>query len=145
MSERAKTPRPLPKINRYTDTKPFWDAALDQRLLLQYCTDTGQAQWFPRSVSLQTGRRHLEWREASGNGTVYSFTITYRAWSGHEDRVPYVVALVELPEGVRILANLLHCEPEDVRIGLPVTVCWERLSDEINYPAFEPARPRPAL
>jgi hypothetical protein len=47
MSERAKTPRPLPKINRYTDTKPFWDAAQDQRLLLQYCTDTGQAQWFP--------------------------------------------------------------------------------------------------
>jgi uncharacterized OB-fold protein len=40
---------------------------------------------------------------------------------------------------VRILANVLHCEPEDVRIGMPVTVCWERLSDEINYPAFEPA------
>jgi hypothetical protein len=40
---------------------------------------------------------------------------------------------------VRILANVLHCKPEDVRIGLPVTVCWERLSDEVNYPAFEPA------
>ena len=138
MSEK-KVPRPLPKIGRYTDTKPFWDAAKQHRLLLQYCTDTGRPQWFPRSVSLYTGRRNLEWREAAGEGTVYSYTVHHRAWPGHEDRVPYVVALVELPEGVRILANILHCNPGDVRIGMPVKVCWESLSDEVTYFAFEPA------
>jgi uncharacterized OB-fold protein len=139
MSQQPVIPRPLPKVDRYTDTAPFWKATKDHRLLIQYCTDTGRAQWFPRSVSLRTGRRHLEWREVSGEGTVYTFTVTQRAWPGHEDRAPYVVALVELPEGVRILANVLHCDPDEVRIGMPVRLCWEHLSQDIEYPAFEPA------
>lgn len=139
MSEARKIPRPLPRPNAYIDTQPFWDAARQGRLLIQYCKDTGRPQWFPRPVSLATGRRNLEWREVSGRGTVYSFTVTNSAWPGHEDRVPYVCALIELEEGVRILANLLNVKPEDARIGMPVKLCWERLSEEISYPAFEPA------
>lgn len=140
MSEATrKTPRPLPRVNVYMNTKPFWDAARQGKLLIQYCKDTGRPQFLPRPVSLATGRRNLEWREASGRGKVYSWTVTYSAWPGHEDRVPYVCALVELDEGVRMLANLAHCKFEDISIGMPVKVCWERLSEEINYPAFEPA------
>jgi len=139
MSERPPIPRPLPPPDRYTRTSPFWEAAKDHRLLIQYCTDTGRPQWFPRSVSLATGRRNLEWREASGRGRVYSWTVANRAWPGHESRVPYLVALVELDEGVRMLANLLNTDPGSVRIGMPVKVCWERLSEDIEYPAFEPA------
>jgi len=134
-----KTPRPLPRVNHYMHTKPFWEAAKDGRLLIQYCKDTGKPQYFPRPVSLATGRRNVEWREVSGRGKVYSWTVTFSAWPGHEDRVPYVCAQVELDEGVRILANLMNCKKEDIKIGMPVKVCWEKLSEEINYPAFEPA------
>jgi uncharacterized OB-fold protein len=55
--------------------------------------------------------------------------------------VPYVVALVELPEGVRLLADIINADPRAVRIGMPVTVAWEHLSDDIEYPAFTPAGP----
>lgn len=138
MSE-AKTPRPLPRVNVYMNTKPFWEAAREGKLLVQFCKDTNRPQFFPRPVSLATGRRNVEWREVSGRGKIYSWTVTYSAWPGHEDRAPYVCALVELDEGVRMLANLTHCRPEDIKIGMPVRVCWERLSEEIHYPGFEPA------
>lgn len=139
MSEQKKIPRPLPRPNTYMNTRPFWDAVREGRFLLQYCKDSGKVQWFPRPVSLATGRRNLEWRDSAGRGTLYSYTVTYSAWPGHEDRLPYLCAYVELEEGVRILCNLLNCKPEAVKIGMPVRLAWERLSDEFSYPAFEPA------
>jgi len=137
--EPNKIPRPLPKPGVYMDTRPFWDAAHQGKLVVQYCKDSGRAQFFPRPVSMVNGRRNLEWREVSGRGTVYSFTNTYSAWPGHEDRVPYLCALVELEEGVRMLVNLHHVKNEDVKIGMPVKVCFEKLSEEYDLPGFEPA------
>lgn len=137
-SVEKKTPRPLPKINSYMDTAPFWKAASEGKLMIQYCKDTGQPQFFPRPVSMATGKRNLEWRAVSGRGTVYTYSTHYNALPGHEDRTPYIVALVELEEGVRIMCNLLNVKPEDAKIGMPVKLTWEKLSEEINYPAFEP-------
>ena len=77
--EPKKIPRPLPKPGVYMDTRPFWDAAHQGKLVVQYCKDSGRAQFFPRPVSMVNGRRNLEWREVSGRGTVYSFTNTYSA------------------------------------------------------------------
>ena len=135
----VQTPRPLPRPDIYTKTASFWEAANQGKLLLQYCKDTGKYQWFPRSGSIYTGKRNIEWREASGRGTVYSWTLSVAPWPGHEDRVPYICAYVELEEGVRILVNLFNVKPEDIRIGMPVKLMWERLSEKFNYPAFEPA------
>jgi uncharacterized OB-fold protein len=138
-TEAKKIPRPLPRPGVYMDTQPFWAKAKEGKFVIQYCRDTGKPQFFPRPVSLATGRRNLEWREVSGRGTVYSFTNTFSAWPGHEDRVPYLCALVELDEGVRLIANLMHVKAPDVKIGMKVKLCWEKLSEDINYPAFEPA------
>ncbi len=137
--EAKKIPRPIPRPNTYMNTQPFWDAAKNGKLVIQYCKDTGKPQFFPRPVSMANGKRNLEWREVSGRGKVYSFTNTFSAWPGHEDRVPYLVALVELEEGVRILANLFNVKAEDVKIDMPVKLYWEKLSEDINYPAFQPA------
>lgn len=134
-------PRPMPRANAYMDTKPFWAAAKEGKLVLQYCRTSKRFQFFPRPVSLYTGRRDLEWREVSGRGTLYSWTVTYAPWPGHENRVPYVCALIDLEEGVRMLANLYNCAAEDLRAGLPVRLIWEKLSEDYNYPAFEPAVP----
>ncbi len=138
MSEpEEKVARPVPRADAYMDTKPFWEAAKNGKLVIQYCKDTGQPQFFPRPVSMANGKRNLEWREVSGLGKVYSFTNTFIPWPGHEARVPYLCALVELEEGVRILCNLYNVKAEDVKIDMPVKLCWEKLSDDINYPAFE--------
>lgn len=128
----------LPEPDSYVHTAPLWQAAREGRLLLQYCRDTKRFQHYPRPVSAYTGKRNLEWREVSGKGVVYAHTTVRVPMAGREDRVPYVVVLVDLQEGVRLLANLLNCRPEDLRVGMPVRLCWERLSDEINYPNFEP-------
>ncbi len=132
-------PRPLPRPNTYMNTQPFWDAAEQGKLLIQYCPATRRFQHFPRPTSLYTGRRELEWREVSGRGTLYSWTRTHSPWPGHESRVPYICALVDLDEGVRLLANLFISENTVLRIGMRVRLIWEHLDGKIRYPAFEPA------
>lgn len=138
MTEKRKIARPVPRPNAYMNTAPFWAATREGKLLLQFCKDSGKYQWYPRPVSIYTGKRNLEWREASGKGTLYSWTVTYSAWPGHEDRVPYICAYVDLDEGPRLLCNLLNCARDKVRIGMPVKLVWEKLEDGTNYPAFEP-------
>jgi uncharacterized protein len=140
MSENAKSTRPLPKLGSYLDTREFWEGAKRQKLMLQFCTETQKFQHYPRPVSVYTGRHTVEWREASGLGRVYSWTVTRSPWPGHESRVPYICAYVDLDEGVRFLCNLVDCREDEVEIGMPVEVRWDRLSEDIVYPDFSPRR-----
>ncbi len=105
--------------------------------MLQYCKDTGRFQHYPRPVSIFTGSRNLEWREVSGNGTVYACTVIRVPGPGLEGRLPLPVATVELDEGVRILGNILDADPEQVAIGQRVELAWDRLGDDVPYPAFK--------
>jgi uncharacterized OB-fold protein len=88
-------------------------------------------------VSIFTGSRNLEWREVSGNGTIYACTVIRVPGPGLEGRLPLSVATVELDEGVRILGNILDVDPDKVAIGQRVAVAWDRLSDDVQYPAFK--------
>lgn len=135
MSENTIPARKLPRENLYVDSAAFWQGTREGRLLLQYCKDSGRFQHFPRPVSLYTGSRNLEWREVSGNGTVYSVTALRTPGLGADGRLPCVLALIELEEGVRILGNLPGSRPGDVRIGDRVKLAWDELSDG-RYPAF---------
>ena len=128
----------LPAVD--ADSRPFWDAAREGRLLIQRCTDCGLAQFFPRSRCVRCDGG-VEWAEAAGDGTVYSYTVVHRA--PHESLaplVPYVVALVDLSEGVRMMSRLRGVSADEARIGLPVQVAFERLTDEISLPVFEARR-----
>ena len=128
--------RPIPRPSDFS--RPFWEATKERKLLLQYCRDTGRYQFFGRPVSLFTGRRNLEWREASGKGKVYTFTVVHQphtsAWNAH---VPYIIGSIELDEGVRIMAHLVNCAPEAVTIGMRLRLTWSPRG-EFNLPAFEP-------
>lgn len=135
-AETTKIDRPVPRENAYTDTKPFWDGVKAGKLMIQYCTEAQKFQFFPRPVSIYTGRRTLEWREASGKGTIYAFTVVRIPGPGLEGRLPLCVATVELDEGVRMIANIIDCAPEDLAIGKRVKLGWDRLTDEQQYPAF---------
>ena len=138
MSERDPLEGHRPAPVKQDFSKGFWDGAAEGRLMLQYCPESGKYQFYPRPVSVQTGKRNLEWREASGRGTVYSHTITYRSPLPVRGLPPYVVALVELEEGVRVMANVIGCAPEAVRIGMAVKLAWVKAGED-NFPAFEPA------
>jgi uncharacterized OB-fold protein len=140
MTSNAEAKRPLPKPGSYLDTKVFWEGAKRGKLMLQFCKETRKYQHYPRPMSLYTGRNTIEWREASGLGTVYSWTVTRSPWPGHEGRVPYICAYVDLDEKVRFLCNLVDCKEDEVKIGMPVEVRWDRLSDDISYPDFAPRR-----
>jgi len=132
-----KAGRSVPKPSVYVDTAPFWEGAKAGKLVLQFCKDTKQFQHYPRPVSIYTGSRNLEWRQVSGKGTIYACTVILVPGPGLEGRLPLSVATVLLDEGVRILGNILNVDPGAVAIGKRVELTWDRLSDEVQYPAFQ--------
>jgi uncharacterized OB-fold protein len=130
--------KPLPQIT--PESKPFWEACRHHRLVVQRCRDCGTFQHYPRGVCAVCWGTDLEWRDSPGRGTVYTFTVTYRTQTrGFRDELPYVLAYVELEEGVQILTNIVGCAPEDVRIGMPVVVTFEDAAAEVSIPRFRPA------
>jgi len=127
---------PLPVPTGFS--APFWDAARQRKLVIQYCPESGKYQHYPRPVSIYTGKRNLEWREVTGKGFVYALTVTRRGPPAFRGQEPYLVATVELDEGVRLLTHVVNCKIEDARIGMRVRVCWRVLNDEFAFPVFEP-------
>jgi uncharacterized protein len=127
---------------------PFWAATRDHSYLVQWCTVCGTPIFYPREVcpTCLSGES-LEWRESSGTGTVYAVSVQHRpANPAMADRVPYAVALVDVDTGdgtstVRVMSNVVNCDPHAVRVGDAVTLTWETLSDGRNLPLFEPAGP----
>ncbi len=136
MNTRTVRSRPIPKPTQ--TTAYFWEAARRGKLALQYDPEARQYQFWPKPISSATGKRNLEWKETSGRGFIYSFTITQVPAAGFEDHGPYIIGLVELDEKVRIIANVHNVKPSEMRIGMRVKVMFERISDDIDYFAFEP-------
>ena len=119
--------------------EPFWDATRRRQLRLPWCTACQRFFFYPRLFCPTCLGDTVEWRDAAGTGVVYAYTVEHRAeTAAFADGSPYVVALVELAEGVRLMANIVGCDPAQVRIDLPVTVCWEPLSDGRHLPLFTP-------
>ena len=119
---------------------PFWDATREQRLLLPWSTATGKPMWYPREVDPAEPDAPVEWRQASGEGTVYAASVHHRPGPGRDEADGrYVVALIELAEGVRMMSNVVGCPPEEVTVGMPVRVAWHPLSDGRHLPQFTPA------
>jgi len=136
--QRPPKPRPAPGMD--PETEPYWKATHDGRLLVQRCLPNGHHQLYPRWRCLRC-RGEVGWVEASGRGTVYSFTIIRQNFSrSFKHLIPYVVALVELEEGPRLMTNIVGCPPEDVIVGMPVQVTFEPVSDEVSLALFQPAQ-----
>lgn len=118
-------------------TQPFWDATRDRRYLVQWCRDCDAAIYYPRVACPACLGRDLEWREARGDGVVYSYNVMHKPGSPFmADKVPYVIALVDLPEGARVMTNIVGCDPAEVAVGCPVALDWEPLSDGRHLAVF---------
>ena len=125
------------------ESAPYWDATAEGKLLIKHCTACDRAFFYPRAHCPRCWSMETEWREASGDGTVYTFTVIQQNdLPPFRDRLPYVVAIVELAEGVRMTTNIEGCAPEDVRCGMPVKVAFrEEPHDDgsVHLPVFRPA------
>jgi uncharacterized protein len=129
--------KPIPVTD--TVTRNFWQGCSKQELLLQQCNDCGHFQFYPRIFCVKCMSQALEWVRSSGRGTVHTFTIVHQNMTpGFANEVPYVYAVVELIEGVRLTTNIVNCVPAEVYIGMPVSVVFEPISPEINLPKFRP-------
>ncbi|MCU1455326.1 MAG: putative nucleic-acid-binding protein containing a Zn-ribbon [Acidimicrobiales bacterium] len=119
---------------------PFWDASREQRLVLQWCRDCERPIHYPREACPRCLGTELEFRPASGRGVVYAASVMPKPGNASmAGREPYVVALVDLEEGVRMLSNVVGLRPELVEVGLAVEVTWEPLSDGRHLPLFAAA------
>ena len=129
---RAPLPQPTP------ESQPFFDALKQRRLLIQRCTDCGNAYYYPRPFCPACLSSAVEWEQASGKGKLYSFVINHRAAPGFV--APYIIAVVELDEGPRMMSNLVDVEPDPamVRCEMPVEIVFDEVDEDFTLPRFRP-------
>jgi uncharacterized OB-fold protein len=127
--------KPLPVID--PDTAPYWQALREHRLLLKRCLDCGRFHFYPRVVCPHCYSDSLEWAEASGAGEIYTYTVARRpAGPTFKPDAPYIVAIVTLDEGPRMMTNIVGAAPSTVRIGQRVAVMYDDVTEEITLPKF---------
>ena len=126
-------PRKLtpPPVN--AESEPFFKAARAGRFMIPVCTACGKAHWYPRAICPFCASDKVEWREGSGRGTIYTFSVMRRV------KEPYVLAHVTLAEGPTMLTNIVDCDFDQVRIGQPVTVVFQDTENGPPVPMFRPA------
>jgi len=134
MSEASWIPEPS------EETRPFFDGAAAGKLRLQVCDACGRWHYPLVRLCSECGSTDISWRDASGRGTVYAHGKLQRVYHPrHKDRLPLILAEVDIPEGVRLMTNLVDVEPDHVRVGDPVEVTFETFPDGGVLPVFKPA------
>lgn len=129
------------------DAVPFWDATREQRFVLPWCTVCERAVWYPRATCPRCLGDAIEWRDDAGDGTVYAASVHSKPGPGRASNVdagddgPYVVVLVDLDAGVRMMSNVVGSPPESVTAGTRVGIAWEPLSDGRHLPVFRAVIP----
>lgn len=130
-------PTPIPYVS--PETAPFWSAARQGRLVLPVCTQCETPIWYPKAFCSACGSLTVEWQEMTGRGTIYSYTQVHRGEGPYREVPSFVLALVDLDEGVRVLTNIVDAEAADLRIGQPVQVVFHEAGDAAALPRFKPA------
>jgi len=129
--------KPLPTID--AESRPFWQALRERRLAIMRCGACGEHFFYPRLLCPHCHDAAVEWVDASGRGKIYTFTIARRpAGPAFKADVPYVVALVELEEGPRLMTNIVTSDVESLRIGQAVRVVFDDVTDEVTLAKFAP-------
>lgn len=126
---------PLPDA----ETTPFWDATAEGRLLLRHCRACDRPFFYPRARCPRCLGDDVDWRTGSGRGHIHSYTTVHQNHARpFRERLPYVVVLVELEEGPRMLATLDAADAADVAIDREVVVTF-REEEGVHLPVFVPA------
>ncbi len=142
----TKYQKPLPRFHsRFA--KDFYDGCKRHTLLIQRCGTCGKFRFPPQPMCPECNSMKQEWAQVSGEGKVLTFTVI----PGYEPRAvpmatwpaeayPINVAIIELPDagGVHIASNIVECDPKDIRVGMPVSVVFDDVTDEVTLPKFRP-------
>lgn len=132
------TTKPIPLTQPWSDA--FWEGTKNGKLLIQHCKDCDSNIFYPRKFCPECWSGNLDWIEATGKATIYSYSTAYdmvepRFW---ED-LPYTLAYVDLDEGIRMATRIVGCPPEEICIGKKVEVTFHKLNEEFYLPYFKPA------
>jgi len=139
MNAQEKPSKPLPQPTRWS--APFWEAAREGRLVIQKCSSCSKYVFYPRLACPHCSSGDLAWVEASGKGKVYSYSVVQNnAPTPFIEDMPYVVTIIELEEGVRLLSNILGADPGELHCEMPVEVTFEKAGEEFSLPKFKPLR-----
>jgi len=132
LTEQSQRPVPVPD----EASAPFFEGAARGELMLQRCRSCGAFMWPVRARCIECFAGDLEWKAASGRAELYSFVVVHQRYPGFEE--PYVLATVETPEGVRFNTSIIGADADELSIGMQLTVAFERVSDDVVVPKFEP-------
>ena len=139
VEDRLHPDYPLPDVDDPV-MRPFWDGARAGKLLQQRDRLTGEVHWPPKPLYWKGGAR-LEWFEASGKGTVYTYVVAHEPFlPAFKHLLPLIMVVVQLAEGVRIVGHMVDCAPADMTIGMPVRVAFKYLTERVTLPVWEPDR-----
>ncbi len=129
--------KPLPNITE--NTRKYWEGCRQHKLLLPKCRACDKFFFFPNNFCPHCLSEDVEWLEASGRGRVHTFSVVERPPTiPFSSDVPYVVVIIELDEGPRMMSSLIGVAPGDVRVDMPVEVVFEEATEEVVLPKFRP-------
>ena len=133
---------PIPSIT--SEAKPFWDGLANQLLLIPKCNDCGHLFMYPKAYCPNNGcfSSNLDWEQVSGSGNLFSYTIVHRSADVRFQEIaaqkPYIFALIELEEGPKLISNLVNVDIDNLEVGMPVEIIFEKINDDITLPKFQP-------
>jgi uncharacterized OB-fold protein len=137
--EKKKYAKPLPYLDE--ENRPWWEALKRHELYIQKCEECGALRYYPRAQCPYCLSPRTEWVRCSGKGTIWTFTVMHQNQAaGFRDSLPYVMAMIDLAEGLKMMTNIVDCPPEQVKIGMPVEVVYEDVTSEVTLAKFRPAR-----
>ena len=129
--------KPVPQTQPWSEK--FWEGTQEGKLLIQVCKECDSRIFYPRKFCPDCWSAKLNWVEASGRGTVFTFSTAYdMVEPKFADELPYTLAYVDLEEGVRLMTRIVDCMPEDITFGMAVEVVFHE-RDGFFLPYFRPA------
>lgn len=133
--------KPIPLKDQ--DNQPYWDAADDHQLALQKCKDCNTYAHPPGPSCARCGSENISWEHLGDEvtATIYSYVISYRPFlPGFQDELPTIIALGELDKvpKVKIMCNVLNCDEKEIRVGMPVQMIWENITEDRALPQWIP-------
>lgn len=129
--------KPIPRPS--TTTRPFWDGLNERKVQIQRCDGCDSWVFYPRTRCPSCLSDLLIWREVSGQGVLYTYTLARQPTAPHfADETPQQLAVVELDEGVRMTSTLVNVEPSDIFIGMRLQPYFDQVTDDVTLLRYQP-------
>lgn len=127
---------PASMLQQDSDSRPYWEGLAQGELRIQRCDACARAIFYPRALCPHCFSERLLWIVASGKGTIYSYTVAHQAFGPFATETPFVVAIVELEEGVRMMTRIVDASRERITVGATVQVTVASVGEDFTLPYF---------